>query len=465
MKKNKNLLIDTVLYGGSQIVGKVVTIFTLPVLLNLLEPESYGTIAIYIGFQQILSIYISSGARPSVNKFYGNLTSDNQKIFLKYFLNKIIFKSSALLISVIVFIYFIPNSLNVLDLMLVFIISVLVAIDALLDPVSVVSEKAYENSLLASANAVLAPILAIIFLYFNDSIAFYFLAIVISHILKLSGLIYLNNSVSFSGSKIFNKKEVEIYSKRNNFLSISQKSIRWSDRIFIGLFLGASATGEYHSVVQLVLILEYLSSASITALKPFIFNSQNLNYNTINKILNSLIYTCICLGTAGSFLRFNLGQAIIPRDYWIYLDLVPIIALSIVINTIYKLLSIVADFNSNDINYINHSIIVISVQIILGVLLINVLGVVGMLITYLVTYSINILLIYKEPNTGLNELSFDKVNPILIIFVYIIAEIIIGNFFSFAGGVQARWVSSFLVLIIGINEFYKLKLYTSKIEQ
>ena len=87
-----------------------------------------------------------------------------------------------------------------------------------------------------------------------------------------------------------------------------------------------------------------------------------------------------------------------------------------------------------------------------------------MLITYLVTYSINILLIYKEPNTSLNELSFDKINPILIIFVYIIAEIIIGNFFSFAGGVQARWVSSFLILIIGINEFYKLKLYTSTIE-
>ena len=153
------------------------------------------------------------------------------------------------------------------------------------------------------------------------------------------------------------------------------------------MFLGASATGEYHSVVQLVLILEYLSSASITALKPFIFNSQNLNYNTINKILNSLIYTCICLGTAGSFLRFNLGQAIIPRDYWIYLDLVPIIALSVVINTVYKLLSIVADYNSNEINYINHSIIVISVQIVLGLLLINVLGVIGMLITYLITYS------------------------------------------------------------------------------
>ena len=84
MKENKNLLKDTVLYGGSQIVGKVVTIFTLPVLLNLLEPELWK-IAIYIGFQQILSIYISSGAGPSVNKFYGNLTSDNQKIFLKYF--------------------------------------------------------------------------------------------------------------------------------------------------------------------------------------------------------------------------------------------------------------------------------------------------------------------------------------------------------------------------------------------
>ena len=145
MKENKNLLKDTVLYGGSQIVGKVVTIFTLPVLLNLLEPESYGKIAIYIGFQQILSIYISSGARPSVNKFYGNLTSDNQKIFLKYFFNKILFKSSALLIGVIIFIYFIPNSLSVIDLMLVFTISVLIAIDALLDPISVVSEKAYEN--------------------------------------------------------------------------------------------------------------------------------------------------------------------------------------------------------------------------------------------------------------------------------------------------------------------------------
>ena len=59
-----------------------------------------------------------------------------------------------------------------------------------------------------------------------------------------------------------------------------------------------------------------------------------------------------------------------------------------------------------------------------------------MLITYLVTYSINIFLVYKEPNTGLNELSFDKINPIIIIFIYIVAEITIVNFFSFAGGVQ-----------------------------
>ena len=57
MKENKNLLKDTVLYGGSQIIGKVVTIFTLPVLLNLLEPESYGKIAIYIGFNKSFHIY------------------------------------------------------------------------------------------------------------------------------------------------------------------------------------------------------------------------------------------------------------------------------------------------------------------------------------------------------------------------------------------------------------------------
>ena len=140
-------------------------------------------------------------------------------------------------------------------------------------------------------------------------------------------------------------------------------------------------------------------------------------------------------------------------------------ALSVVINTVYKLISIIADYNSNDINYINHSIIAISVQIVVGVILINVFGVTGMLITYLITYSINIFLVYKEPNTGLNELSFDKINPIIIIFIYIVAEITIVNFFSFAGGVQARWVSSFLILIIGINEFYKLKIYTSTIEQ
>ena len=44
-------------------------------------------------------------------------------------------------------------------------------------------------------------------------------------------------------------------------------------------------------------------------------------------------------GLVGYFLRFNLGQAII-KDYWIYLDLVPIIALSVLINTVYKLISI-----------------------------------------------------------------------------------------------------------------------------
>ena len=127
--------------------------------------------------------------------------------------------------------------------------------------------------------------------------------------------------------------------------------------------------------------------------------------------------------------------------------------MSVVINTVYKLLSIIADYNSNDINYINHSIIVISVQIVLGVAFNKCIRCdwnVNNLSSHLFNKHF---IIYKEPNTSLNELSFDKINPILIIFVYIIAEIIIGNFFSFAGGVQARWVSSFLILIIGINDF------------
>ena len=68
MKENKNLLKDTVLYGGSQIIGKVVTIFTLPVLLNLLELESYGKLQSILVSNKSFQ-YISSGARPSVNKF------------------------------------------------------------------------------------------------------------------------------------------------------------------------------------------------------------------------------------------------------------------------------------------------------------------------------------------------------------------------------------------------------------
>ncbi|MBG02226.1 MAG: hypothetical protein CL470_08150 [Acidimicrobiaceae bacterium] len=462
----KNILNNTIFYGGSQVIGKFVTVLTLPFLLSLIDKEDYGVIAIYLGIQQILSIYISSGARPALNKYYGNLNLSGQVEILKYFRKRIVYKS--FFIFIVLFIFRFLFNLNfsyqvdLFNLILVFVLTVLVAIDSLVDPVTIVAGKAYANSVLASMNSSFAPILVLILLYYNSSVTSYLLAITISYLIKIFASISLNKRTIFYGENSFVQSDVELYSKRNNFLGISQKSIRWSDRLFVGLFLGASVTGEYHAVLQLVLVLEYLTSSLVTAIKPYIFNQKKIHYGNINNLLNHAIYTTTCLGVAGSFLRYNLGQAIIPREYWVYLDYVPLIALGVIINSGYKLISVVADYESNEINYIKHSIITMILHFIACFIFINLFGLIGIILSFVITFTVNIALLVYDKNSDLGSIDIDFSRIFILLAGYLLSDYLFANFLSFAGGVQARWLISFFVLWLALIEFYKLKNFVSK---
>ena len=50
-------------------------------------------------------------------------------------------------------------------------------------------------------------------------------------------------------------------------LNLNQKISKWSDRILLGILISQDSLAEYHAVLQLVLILEFITNGFVTSLK------------------------------------------------------------------------------------------------------------------------------------------------------------------------------------------------------
>ena len=72
-----------------QIAGKVISIITLPIILFLLDKNTYGEIALLLSIQQILASISSYGSRQTILKFYATADNASKKLITKFLKNLI----------------------------------------------------------------------------------------------------------------------------------------------------------------------------------------------------------------------------------------------------------------------------------------------------------------------------------------------------------------------------------------
>lgn len=460
MLNKYNYLKDSLLYVSPQIAGKVISIITLPIILFLLDKNTYGEIALLLSIQQILASISSYGSRQTILKFYATADNASKKLITKFF------KKFNLKITFLIFLFlFLINNYLLLKFsnQIILYLSIgiaLIAHDALTDSILVANQKAKQNSVTNISLFTITPLFLIIALNFQPSSDFYLLSTNFAFFIKIVITNYYISQIEESGSETINISEVKLFTKNMFSINFSQKVIKWSDRLLVGIFLGDNKLAEYHAVLQLVLALEYISNGLTTALKPLIFNKITSKEES-EELLNNVLKLIFLFSLTGVILRFNLGNAILPREYWDYLDYIPFIAFSILIASTFKLLTIFADSNSNQINHTQNSFVSSLLSVLSCFIGLKLYGVIGLIIAGIITGVVRLSILIRDKNfVDIPKIDYKP-------FVYYILTLLLAetlsHFLSFSGSVTLRWFVSILFFSnIGFT-LLKLKLISSKL--
>ena len=267
MSFKNNYLNDSFLYVSPQIIGKILSIFILPVILVLVDKATYGNIAFLLGFQQVISTVSSRGSRQTILKFYGVADRQTRKIIVRYF-NFVNLKRTLFILGI----YLLIN--NFFDyeysgvLILNFFLGIFfISYDSMVDSILVSTHNARQNSLVNIILGVLTPLFLLLLLNFIPTVEIYFISLNLAYFLKILLTRFYTSQIQDSGTETFDILEIKKFSQNMLSINLSQKLIKWSDRIILGIFIGQNSLAEYHAILQLVLALEFITSSSLLILE------------------------------------------------------------------------------------------------------------------------------------------------------------------------------------------------------
>ena len=154
----------------------------------------------------------------------------------------------------------------------------------------------------------------------------------------------------------------------------------------------------------------------------------------------------ILTAIVGSSLRFNLGTAILNRDYWEILSFIPVLAFSIFLSSVFKITSVVGDKYSSEINYKKISIITTIYNIFSTAAGLYFFELKGLFFALITTQMLKILILkYDKKFENFPKLKLKKfINTAMSFFI---VEWISSGL-SNSGAVTLRWLYSLVLLLI-----------------
>ena len=457
MSKKNTFLANSLYFITPQVTGKIIAILTLPILLTILDKSTYGEIAFLLGIQQVLFTIVANGNRQAVLKFFGDANLETRIEIVRFSSKQSLFRCISLLIVAIAINIFLELNYSSSLVVIIFLGILLMSFESLYDSLMIATNLIETNSKSNILKSIFSPILIVIFVFLNPKVEVYFIALCITFGMKL---IYSFFKVKINlqhGKNTIDIKEISQYSTNMMILNSNQKISKWSDRILLGLLISQESLGEYHAILQLVLVLEFISNGLITTFKTHLFNPQKKNGGTDFRLFQDLVFLIFMLAIIGTTLRFNLGTAILEEEYWKMLSYIPFLALSIFINTLFKFLSVVADKQTSFINYKKISIATVTLNIFLSFVGLYFFEIKGLLAAIITTYFVKLILLYKDKNfLEKPKLDIQKLASWSLLFLIVeFISYLLGN----AGEVTLRWLFSLVGLFFAAEKYINLKKY------
>ncbi len=76
----KSLTKDSIVYGGADLVGKIISFFTFPIVASILSPKDYGALELLLTVTGLLGLVMNAGMNNSVQRYYWESDSNTENI-------------------------------------------------------------------------------------------------------------------------------------------------------------------------------------------------------------------------------------------------------------------------------------------------------------------------------------------------------------------------------------------------
>lgn len=353
----KKLLGQTAVYGLPTIVGRLLNYFMVPLYTGILPPDKYGVVSELYAYVAFLIVLLTFGMETTFFKFFHD-SKEKNKAFQNGFLTVLGFNSVFLLIislfsQPIADVLLFPDHVEYIILL-----GVIVSIDAI-TAMPMAKLRAEQNAKRFTSihfTAIVVNVLSnLVLLYtfvnpddpstFDTGVLCILVSNLLSSSVKIIGTYKSFLSVKLTIDKVVAKKML-VYAYPLVIAGFAGIINEVLDRVLLkrllfsesgDLIFAETQLGIYSACYKLAMIVGIFLQAYRYAAEPFFFSqSKNKDKSKMyNKVMNYFV-AAVCLVFLGVSLNIDIFKHFIrSEEYWVGLDVVPILLMANVFLGIY----------------------------------------------------------------------------------------------------------------------------------
>lgn len=425
LKDIKKLTSETLIYGISTVLTRLINFFLVPLYTHYLSPDEYGRVSTIFSLIAFLNIFYVLGLNHGYMRFKSNdsLSNTFSFIFLWGFL---------LSILVMIFANFFTYLLGIeeVNLRLVFYSALIVYLDAIV--VIPFTDLRMEHKALIfvtirSLSILLNIILNFVFLrYSKAGIDGVFWAAIVS---SFSQVIFLNNYFKYFSFRLNISSMRDIFSYSFPYVpsSLSNVSIQILDRPIMMHLLDPYSVGIYQANFRLGVFMNMVVSMFDFAWRPFVI--ENMNKENAKEIFKKvflyfsffMIYIFLVLSLFIEYIiKIPIGSSyLINPNYWSGIGIVSIIMLGYIFMGFYIFFMIGSIITKKTIYSMKANLFASSLSIILNFILIPFYGIYGAAYSFLISNIFLAIYMYLVNENKLLKVKYDIKKVLIQLFVAI----------------------------------------------
>lgn len=448
-------------YFTGNLIVKILALFTLPVISNLLTPEDYGFFSLFLVYVSYAALLFTFNLLPAISRFwYDNI---DKKIFI----------GTSIISSSFIFMVFVSFSMifqellyrtleidyRILILLLIFIL--IHSIDSVFRQIFVALRKSKIISSLAVIYAILLFLFTLFYIHYADKkFSLIYANLTVGVLFSLVYIYYIKEYIKLEFNKVYLKQNIK-YSLPLIFDTISAMLIINIDKIMLEHYLGLKVLGLYSFAYSIGLLLSsVIVFPLLNAWTPNYFEDMNnKDYAKLDKDIFSMIKIVIMVSILMIIFYSELVYLLFNVSYYEGFIILPYIVMSSVALFLWQIYG-------RSIGYAKKNIYMVFVTLSAGVLNISLnyifilkYGMIAASISTLASYFLMAILGYLISRYILKMYVFDFKKLFLPVLLLCVAL-----FFSFSNSIISFELTmvlqkSMLVTLL-LSVLYHRELYT-----